>query len=179
MSAMFLTAVQTPKLARIVAGSVIAAVCLLASSSTAEAGWPFNMPSNLRQQLNFGVGPGYHADVILVNPCKSKVIDTRFRYTSHPVKPQPNCYGFCGAMSSLPHESFSPAGPPVMPTHYSGPMHLPVHPVSAGVFPTAEPVFVRPSSPPAAGVSPPAATPVEPASPSDAAMPEQIPLPRG
>lgn len=153
---------------------IAALVIAAAAAPAAQAAGPWNMPTNLRQCLGFGVGPGYHAPMILSNPLRSTTAAKGVVYVRHPPSAAHCANGFCGSMSSLggctegytEHVYASPAAAMSQPMTYEH------------AYPAMQPTLA-PTRVPGTPVAP--STPVapaEPASPSDRAQPEQIPLPR-
>lgn len=167
------------QLARSTALFATLAIAILATNAAHGAGW-YNMPTNLRQCMGMGFGPGYHAPLVLVQPCRSHVAAQGIQYTRHPLQPASCQHGYCGQMTTLapqapmPHVEASYAG--AMP--YAGatmPMVAP-HPVA---YPTPTPVTRPPAVAPTLAPQQAPQMPTQPVSPSDMIVPEQLPLPRG
>ncbi|MEM6799088.1 MAG: hypothetical protein AAF589_06200 [Planctomycetota bacterium] len=138
------------------------------SGSTACAIGPWNVPSSLPQFCGYGNGPGYHAPMIQGIPCLTPSAAQGVRYTFNPPMPSPCFDGFCGGMSTI---EVLPPQPYAAPTpQYHTPHYQPTPADHPTLAPT--PVYAAPGPAPL-----PTAPPTEPASPSDAAQPETLPLP--
>lgn len=175
--------------------AVAAAICLLTDhlNTGCQAAGIWNMPSNLRQTMGMGFGPGYHAPMVKNYWFTSKL-------ASQPVKrvlrsPQASSCpgGFCGLMTSLeggqPGESHLyhvqpsyhapvPSQPPMY--HQQSWQAVPRPSASQSVETIKRPL---PQPPKELKILKPKKKAngqelKEPASPSDGPRPESLPLPR-
>lgn len=174
------------RLSWLLAGALLAALALVAAPPAEGAGL-WNLPTNLRQCLGIGFGPGYHAPFVTQVPVLSKTATQPTIYTLHPPRASGCPSGFCEGMSSL-----GGYAPVAYETHVHGP-HVHGAPVgygAPGVSPNPAPVFYGAPTPTLApsqspiSAEPVARPPGEPASPSDFGgvpagqpRPEPIPLP--
>ena len=80
---------------------VLALASLLSAVEAGAAGF-YNLPSNGRQCLGYGVGPGYHADLLLGPSYKSRTASGRIRRVRAPFHPSqaPPVMADFGAMST-------------------------------------------------------------------------------
>lgn len=167
--------------------AVAAAICLHNdySATRCEAAGIWNMPSNLRQTMGLGFGPGYHAPIVKTYWFTSKVAAQPVKRVLRAPQSSACANGFCGGMTML-DSSYSPR---VEPTYHAPPQsQAPVYqqPKWQG---SLSPGVVNPPE----GISRPATQPTnemktltprgqqgrEPASPSDGPKPIALPLPPG
>ncbi|MEN1679366.1 MAG: hypothetical protein AAGJ46_07205 [Planctomycetota bacterium] len=164
------------QLAQSLARASAAAAAVVMLAAPAAAGWPFNMPSNVRQQLGVGFGPGYHAPLVLATPCRAPLEAQRIQYRFR--APQvSDCFGGQCTALAMPQEMYThaaPAYPQVTPGSmppYSrryAPLSEAQQPTPADPDPVVVPRSDRSRRQPASA---------EQASPSDRPAPESIPLP--
>lgn len=91
-----------PSLVHLSLSAGVALAVAAAGANSAEAAGFWNMPSNLRQSLGMGVGPGYHAPLALGRTMRATVAAQPVKRMPHaPIAPAACQNGFYGEMSSL------------------------------------------------------------------------------
>ena len=169
----------------LVAAALVGVALIGAPPANGAGLW--NMPTNLRQCLGYGHGPGYHAPMVMGPRITSETASKSVKRVRYAPKPHYTSGGFSSSMATL--QSHSPVyhAPTYShaPQHYAQPMH--VQPGHDYYYQGAtQPVVAEPQGAPTVpAVRPkpaPNRKPQEPASPSDrpaagGPQPESIPLP--
>lgn len=83
---------------------LVALSCVVITGEASASGF-YNMPTNLRQCLGYGYGPGYHAPMVLGPMWKTRLASQRIQRIPHALSP-PAHSGFVEpSVLAMPHTS--------------------------------------------------------------------------